>query len=161
MVHDLDDIDRGILHALQADARGATAADMGEQVGTSASTVRNRIEHLEDDVIRGYHPEIDYEAAGFELRLLVVCRAPTARRSELARAVLGLPGVVSVRELTTGTDNLHVEVLATDSAAADAARAGIEDLEDLDIVSTQVVNTVHVQPFNHFGADVADDRPTE
>lgn len=152
MVHDLDDVDRGILHALQAGARGATAADMGEQVGTSASTVRNRIDQLEDDVILGYHPEIDYEAAGFELHLLVVCRAPTVRRSELARAVLGLPSVVSVRELATGTDNLHVEVVASDSTAADAARAGIEDLEDLDIVSTQVVNTVHLQPFDHFGA---------
>lgn len=157
MVHELDDIDRGILHALQADARGATAADLGEQVGTSASTVRNRIDHLEDAVIRGYHPEIDYEAAGFELRLLVVCRAPTARRSDLARAALGLPGVITVREMTTGTGNIHVEVVATDSEAADAARAGLEELEDLEIVATQIVNTVHVQPFDHFGADVVED----
>ena len=73
MVHNLDDVDRGILHILQGNAREATAADMGDKVGTSASTVRNRIEYLEEGVIRGYHPELDYEAAGFDLHLFIVC----------------------------------------------------------------------------------------
>ncbi|EMA30443.1 hypothetical protein C446_16707, partial [Halobiforma nitratireducens JCM 10879] len=34
MVHNLDDIDRGILHLLQQNARGATAAEMADMVGT-------------------------------------------------------------------------------------------------------------------------------
>ncbi len=63
MVHNLDDVDRGILHALQQNAREVTAAEMGDLVGTSASTVRNRIDYLEDGVIRGYHPELDYGSA--------------------------------------------------------------------------------------------------
>lgn len=156
MVVNLDDVDRGILHTLQEDSRDATAADMGGLVGVSASTVRNRIDRLEaEGVIRGYHPEIDYERAGFELHLFVMCRAPTAKRTELAEEALGLPGVVNVRELTTGAENLHIEVVAVDSDMADEALTGIEDL-DLEIASSQIIKQLHVQPFNHFGADLVE-----
>lgn len=154
MVFNLDDVDRGILHALQTNAREATAADMGDIVGVSSSTVRNRIEHLENEgVIRGYHPELDYGEAGFELHLLIECRSPTAKRSELAKEVLELPGVVNVREMTTGSENLHIEAVAVDSEAADDTIGGIESL-DLDIESTQIVKDMHYQPFNHFGSDI-------
>lgn len=157
MVRNLDDVDRGILHALQQNAREATAADMGDAVGVSASTVRNRMEHLEDaGVIRGYLPEIDYEEAGFELHMFVVCRALTAKRTELAREALELPGVINVREMTTGANNLHIELVAVDSDAADETLAGLENL-DLEIISSQIVNELHVQPFNHFGADMIGD----
>lgn len=157
MVHNLDDVDRGILHVLQGNAREATAADMGDMVGSSASTVRNRIDYLEEGVIRGYHPELNYEAAGFDLHLFLVCRAPTAKRTELAKEALELSGVINVRELTTGAHNIHIEAVAVDTDAADETRAGIENLDDLEIVSTQIINDLHVQPFNHFGADVVED----
>ncbi|UHQ98690.1 AsnC family transcriptional regulator (plasmid) [Natrinema zhouii] len=157
MVHNLDDVDRGILHALQGNAREVTAADMGDMVGTSASTVRNRIDYLEENVICGYHPELNYEAAGFDLHLFIVCRAPTAKRTELAKEALELSGVINVRELTTGSHNIHIEAVAVDTDAADETRAGIENLDNLEIVSTQIINDLHVQPFNHFGADVVED----
>lgn len=157
MTRELDDVDRGILHVLQQDAREATAAEMGEYVGTAPSTVRNRIDALEEaGVIRGYLPELDYEAAGFDLHLFVVCRAPTGRRTELADRALELPGVISVRELTTGSHNIHIELVATDTDTADEARAGLEDLPDLEIVSTQIINDSHLRPFNHFGKEATE-----
>lgn len=156
MVVNLDDVDRGILHVLQSNAREATAADMGAAVGVSPTTVHNRIENLENSgVIRGYHPEIDYAKAGFELHLFIVCRTHTEDRSAAATAALETPGVINVREMVTGEHNLHIEAVATDSDAADETLAGIERLE-LEIVSSQVVKTLHVQPFNHFGADLID-----
>jgi len=156
MVHNLDDVDRGILHLLQKNARGATATDMADMVGTSASTVRNRIDYLEDGVIRGYHPEIDYEEAGFELHLLIVCRAPATKRTERAKKVLDLPGVINVREMTTGTANIHIESVAVDSDTADEILTGIENL-DLEIISSQVIKDYHIQPFNHFGEDMIEE----
>lgn len=156
MVHNLDDVDRGILHLLQENARRATAADMADMVGTSASTVRNRIDFLEDGVIRGYHPEIDYEEAGFDLHLFIVCRVPTAKRTELAEKALDLAGVINVREMTTGSHNIHIESVAVDSDMADETLSGIENL-GLEIVSSQIINDFHVQPFNHFGKDVIED----
>lgn len=157
MVHDLDDVDRGILQALQGNARDVTASELSDRVGTSASTVRNRIKALEDDVIRGYHPELDYEAAGFEMHLLVVCEAPTANRAEMAGEALALPGVIAVRELATGAHNIHVEVVAPDTDAADETRAGIEGLDNVEIVTTQTVTALHLRPFDHFGIEAAGD----
>ncbi|WP_436907954.1 Lrp/AsnC family transcriptional regulator [Halosimplex marinum] len=151
MARDLDDVDRGILHALQENAREATAAEMAEAVDVSASTVRNRIDRLESTgVVRGYHPDIDYERAGFQLHVFAVCRAPPAERSAVAAELLELSGVVRVRELLTGTENLHVEAVATDSAAVDDLLAEITEL-GIEIGSSDIVKTEHVQPFNHFG----------
>ncbi len=157
MVQNLDDVDRGILHLLQANAREATAAEMGEMVDVSPSTIRNRIEILEENgVIRGYHPEIDYEQAGFDLHLFVVGRTSTANRAKVATEALEVPGVINVREMVTGEHNLHFEAVAVDSDAADETLSGIEKL-DIEIVSTQIVKNLHVQPFNHFGTDILDE----
>lgn len=157
MVFNLDDVDRGILHLLQKNAREATGDDMGKRVGVSASTIRNRIEYLENEgVIRGYHPEIDYKQAGFELHLFVTGRTRTEKRPEVAKAALEIPGVINVREMVTGEYNLHIEAVAVDSEAADETLAGVESLE-FEIVSTQVVKDQHVQPFNHFGEDIVGD----
>jgi len=158
MARDLDAVDRGILHALQENAREATAAEMAEAVGVSASTVRNRIDRLESaGVIRGYHPDIDYERAGFQLHVFVLCRVPPAERSALAAELLELSGVVRVRELLTGTETLHVEAVATESAAVDDLLTDITDL-GVEVVSSDIVRATHVQPFNHFGADQGPDR---
>lgn len=157
MVSNLDDTDRGILHGLQEDARNVTAAEMAEMVGVSPSTVRNRIEQLEDEgVVRGYLPEIDYEQAGFDLHMFLVGRVPTADRHDVAEAALELPGVVNVRELITGEHNIHLEVVAVDSEGADETVAGIEGL-GVEIVSTQIIKELQVQPFNHFGMDVLEE----
>ncbi|WP_231186926.1 Lrp/AsnC family transcriptional regulator [Haladaptatus sp. DYF46] len=153
----LDDVDRGILHALQRDARNSTAAEMGETVGVSASTVRNRIQRLEEaGVIKGYNPDIDYEQANYQLHVIIVCRAPPSERSELADRVMGVPGVVTVRELLTGTENLHVEAVAADSDTADSITERVHEL-GMDIVSTDIVKTEHVRPFDHFGEEVTDE----
>ena len=153
----LDDVDRGILHALQEDARNATADEMAEQVGVSASTVRNRIGRLEEaGVIRGYHPEIDYGRANFQLFALIVCRAATSARKELVEQILEFDGVVTVRELLTGVDNLHVQTVATDSDDMDETVGRIDEL-DLEIVSTELIKRDHRQPFDHFGVEVIEE----
>lgn len=157
MVHDLDDVDRGILHLLQENAREATAAAMGDQVGVASSTVRNRINHLEEnDVIRGYHPEINYERCGFQLHVLIECRARPKQRVTLAEEVRAFPGVIRVREMMTGSQNLHIEAVGTDSDAIDDLTESLDDL-GLEIVHSNVIKTDYVQPFNHFGQDIVDD----
>ncbi|TYL39612.1 transcriptional regulator [Natronococcus pandeyae] len=147
----LDDVDRGILHLLQEDARNKTAAEMAEQVGVSASTVRNRIEALEDEgVICGYHPEIDYEQAEYQLHMVIICHAPVSERAELVDTVMELEGVVTVREMLTGDANIHVEAIGTNSSTVDQITSSITDL-GLEIESVNLVKEMHVQPFNHFG----------
>lgn len=83
MGRDLDDVDRSILYLIQQNARNKTAQEIADQVGVSASTVRNRIDDLEaDGIIRGYHPEIDYEAANLPLQVTFVVSVPPTGISE-------------------------------------------------------------------------------
>jgi Lrp/AsnC family transcriptional regulator, leucine-responsive regulatory protein len=67
----LDDRDLAILTALQADAR-ATYADVGAEVGLSASAVHERVRKLEQQgVIRGYRAVLDPEAIGLFVTALI------------------------------------------------------------------------------------------
>ena len=94
MSRPLDNVDRGIFFHLQRDARNTTTQEIAETVGVSASTVRNRIEALEDGgIIKGYHPEIDYEAANLPLRVLFVCTAPPTEQSEYVQQMGPVLGV--------------------------------------------------------------------
>lgn len=148
---ELDEVDRAILHELQEDARRTPAEEIGEQAGVSASTIRNRIEILEEaGVIQGYYPHIDYEQANYQLHLFLICRAPPAERARLAEEALEIIGTVTVREMLSGTNNLHIEAIAEDSDAVDIVTGKVDDL-GLEIVSTEIVKEEHVQPFNHFG----------
>lgn len=46
----------------------------------AASTVRHRIGKMQDaGIIRGFHPEIDYDKAGFSLHYLFMCQVWTNR----------------------------------------------------------------------------------
>lgn len=46
------DVDRQILHLLQGNARGVNTETIGQEVGVAASTVRNRLDEMEEaDVI--------------------------------------------------------------------------------------------------------------
>lgn len=60
----LAEVDRGILFALQRDARTTTIDEIATLVGVSASTGCNRIDKLEDaGLIGGYYPKINSNAA--------------------------------------------------------------------------------------------------
>src|SRR6056297_1946598 len=97
---ELDDVDREILHALQEDARGQSSGEIAERTEASSSTVRKRIQRLESEgVLKGYSADIDYQASGYPLRMLLFCTASIAERGELVDDILDIPGVVSVQEL--------------------------------------------------------------
>lgn len=142
MVYGLDEADRRILYALMTDARGTTAPDIAEELGVSATTVRNRIAKLEEaGVITGYHAKVDFERADGRIANLYVCNAPVAERETFAAKAAAVPGVVHVRELMTGRSNLHV--LAVGENTLDLRRItraiahlGIE-IEDEDLVQTE------------------------
>lgn len=148
---ELDDTDRGILYLLQRDARRITTEEMGDAVGVSASTVRNRIEKMEEaGVIRGYHPIIDYEKAGLQLHVEFICSAPNPERSRIVENVRDVEGVIQVYEVLNGADNVQIEVVATDTD--DVARINDELSQlGLEVVNSKIIKSAHIQPFDHFG----------
>ncbi len=108
----LDRVDREILYSLQLDARNTTTREIADRVGVTPSTVSNRIDQLESDgIITDYQATIDYERAGYPMHVLVICTAPILERETVARAALEIPGVVNVREMMDGEDNVRVEAV--------------------------------------------------
>lgn len=153
----LDELDYGILHLLQRDARNTTPIDMAELLPVTDTTVRNRIEKLEQrGIIRGYVPQIDYEAAGFPLRVEFTCTAPVDQRSDLVQELLDVPHVVQVEEMLSARDNIEVLVVTNEAEELNKVTAEIDGL-GLTIERERLLRTIHSRPFNHFGSEVVDD----
>jgi len=150
MSRQLDNVDRGVLHHLQLDARNTTAQEIAETIGVSPSTVRNRIEQLEEDsVIMGYHPEIDYEAANLPLRVLFVCTVPATERASYVERMLDIQGVVDVREMLTGRRNIHVEVVGTSTEDITRITDTLHELGTT-VESSEIMRQRRMQPFDHY-----------
>jgi DNA-binding Lrp family transcriptional regulator len=146
MVRELDDVDRGILYLLQLDARNTTSQDIAEKVGVSASTIRNRIERLEEDgIIEGYQPEISYEAANLPFRVMFVITTPP----KIVAQLMDVKGVIDVREMLTGRRNIHAEVVGKTTNDIVRITDTIHDM-DAEIESSQIIRQRQTQPFNHF-----------
>lgn len=149
----LDDIDRAILQLLQRDARHLTAVEIAERIGVSDSTVRNRIDNLEDrGIIEGYAPLVDYERAGFQLETKIVGTARIVDRHELAEAALQIKGVVEVQELMTGRWNIEIMAIAPTHDDLTQIALTIDDL-GIEVERETLVKHHYFRPFNHFGVD--------
>ena len=157
---EIDDVDRAVLYALQEDARNMSSGDIAERTDTSDSTVRKRINHLESsEVIKGYSADVDYQQAGYPLRMLLFCTASIPERGELIPEILDIDGVVSVQELVTGEQNLLVTAVGeTDGDITPVAQALID--MDLTVADEVLVRTHETTPFGKFDSgDHAEDDP--
>lgn len=151
---DVDDVDRAILHLLQEDARNNTTTELSEEVSVSSTTVGNRIKRMESEgIINGYYPDIDYEKTGLDLHLLITGEVPVAEREDLTGKALDVTGVVAVREILTGVENLLIEAVALEVSAISRITSEIESL-GIDVQNTQILGTRHIRPFDHYGTDV-------
>lgn len=154
MNYDLDGVDRGILYLLQVDARNTSSQEMAEKVGVSASTVRNRLDRLEETVIQGYHPQIDYEAANLPFRVMFIITAPPDDRNAVIDRLMDIHGVVDVREMLTGRRNIHAEVVGQTTSDIVQTTDAIHGLDfDVEIESSEIMKQRRRQPFNHFYFD--------
>jgi len=150
MVDELDDLDRKILHILQLDARRQSDTEIARHADVSSTTVANRLDSLEGQgIIRGYHPEIDYEAAGYPLVVLFVCTAPIAERGRHAERILGIRGVVNVKQLLSGEQNLHVQAVAETTGRIEEISETLDN-EGIRIVRSNILSRESIQPWNHF-----------
>ena len=150
---ELDNVDRGILHLLQVDARNNTAAAIAEEVGVAPNTVWNQIERLETNgVIQGYSPQIDYEWAGFQLRVVFVCIAPISQRSDFANQALEIEGVIDVREILSGHQNLVIEAVGDTSEDITVIGSELEAI-GLAIQDERFLKSTRTKPFDDFGRE--------
>ncbi|MFC7229288.1 Lrp/AsnC family transcriptional regulator [Salinirubellus salinus] len=147
---ELDSTDRSILYYLQQDARRTSSNDIAERLGLSASTVRTRINKLEDSgIIRGYHIDIDYDLAGYPLYTKIICTAPVTDRDALADRAREVHGVTAVREIMTGKRNVYVNAIGQTHDDLNRIARELDEL-GLDIVDEQIIRDEYVCPYHGF-----------
>jgi Lrp/AsnC family leucine-responsive transcriptional regulator len=147
---ELDSVDRSILYYLQQDARRTSSNDIAEKLDLSSSTVRTRLNKLEESgIIRGYHIDIDYDLAGYPLYTKIICTAPVTDRDVLANRARKVNGVTAVREIMTGKRNVYVNAIGK---SHDDLNRIAEDLDELglDIVDEQIIRDEYVCPYHGF-----------
>jgi Lrp/AsnC family transcriptional regulator, leucine-responsive regulatory protein len=115
----LDSIDRRIIALLQENAK-RTFADIGADVGLSATAVKRRVDRLErDGVIVGYGARIAPQALGEGIEALIeIYCADRIAPADVGRSLAGLHQVVSAFTISGEPDAL--------------VRARVESIADLE-----------------------------
>jgi Lrp/AsnC family leucine-responsive transcriptional regulator len=118
-VSQLDQIDRKILRALQADAK-ITTGELAQQVGLSPSPCARRVRLLEKSgVIKGYGAILDQRKVGLPISAFASIKLERQREEELDRfadAVSRWPEVVDCY-LMTGQRDYLMRIVAADLEA--------------------------------------------
>ncbi len=112
----LDDIDRRILAALQADGR-MTAQELADRVGLSPSPCARRVRLLEEaGVVKGYVAVIDQAKVGLPISVFASVKLERQREDDLDRfsqAVARWPEVVDCY-LMTGQRDYLLRIVVSD-----------------------------------------------
>ena len=115
---DLDQTDRAILSALQADAT-LSAGELGRRLNLSQPATWRRIKRLEDaQVLVGQRIDLDLEKLGFGVSVFLGVKLATKGRVSLAdfeRAISAIPEVRSVHHVL-GLYDYRLRVVARDIA---------------------------------------------
>lgn len=118
----MDRFDIALLEALQADSR-RSMAELGEQVGLSASACHRRIRSLEDGgIIQGYAARLNPAALGLDLQAFVEISLISQSRETMERfeaAVTDFPEILECH-LMAGQADYLLRVAAADLKGFDA-----------------------------------------
>ena len=116
----LDDVDRAMIAAIQADGR-ATLAKLAETIQLSVSATRTRLRSLEEHgVIRDYRAHVEPEALGYSLRAIVRMKVHGSLYDKVTAILAGQPQIVRCLRVT-GESCYVMEIVAT----------GMNDLEQI------------------------------
>jgi DNA-binding Lrp family transcriptional regulator len=149
----VDEIDKRILYYLAKDARNTAAPGIAEEMEVTPATIRNRIHQLEEEgLLRGYRANIDYKSIEGHVSYQFTCTAPIPDRDQVAQSALEISGVVAVRELMTGTANLAVTVVGSDTNDIGRIAGELSDL-GVAIEDESVIEEEYNQPYDPFGPE--------
>jgi Lrp/AsnC family transcriptional regulator, leucine-responsive regulatory protein len=96
----LDATNRRLLTELQADAR-LSLAELGRLVGLSSPTVAERLQRLEQEqVILGYHAQLNPRALGLSLRAVIRLRPTPKQLRQVGELAQSTVEVVECRRIT-------------------------------------------------------------
>ncbi|MDY7082575.1 MAG: winged helix-turn-helix transcriptional regulator [Halobacteria archaeon] len=158
MDYSIDNLDEKILYRLQENARKTSAPDIADEMNVSASTVRKRIDRLEEKgIIKGYHADVDYELCEGRLTNLLLCTTPAHERDRLAQQALRIPGVVNVREVMTGNRNIRIKAVGSNTNDLTRISRKLTNL-GINIEDEDLMYQEYFHPYHYFGDDEDHDK---
>ena len=109
----VDAIDLKIIEKLKDNAR-VSFVEIGKQIGLSPSSVRERIQKLEDmEVVKGYSVELNTKKLGFGLEVFIMFKLFSGNLILFSEQLKEFPEITEIHRIT-GTHNIFMKVILTD-----------------------------------------------
>jgi Lrp/AsnC family leucine-responsive transcriptional regulator len=109
----VDSIDLKIVGQLEINAR-ATYVEIGKQIGLSPSSVRERIQKLEDaEIIQGYKVQLKNQELGFGLEVFILFKLFSGKLQLFCDQMENFPEISEVFRIT-GPQNIIMKVVLVD-----------------------------------------------
>ena len=106
----VDTIDEQLLDILKDNSR-LSFADLGRKINLSPSSVRERVQKLEDTgVIKKFNIQIDNKKLGYDLEAFILIKVFQGQLKHVIEKVKDFPEIVETHRIT-GNQNLHLRVL--------------------------------------------------
>ena len=109
----VDSIDKKIIEVLQQNSR-ASFVEIGKKISLSASSVRERIQKLEDlEIIKAYTLKLDHTKMGYGLEVFIMIKLFSGKLKSFMEAVNSFPEIKRASRIT-GSHNIHMKVVLKD-----------------------------------------------
>ena len=109
----VDAIDLKIIDKLKINSR-VSFVEIGKQIGLSPSSVRERVQKLEDSqVIKGYNITLDNSKLGFGLEVFIMYKLFSGKLNEFCTKLELFPEIAEMYRIT-GTHNIFMKVILKD-----------------------------------------------
>ena len=109
----VDVIDLKVLNRLQMNSR-ASFVEIGKKIGLSPSSVRERVQKLEDNnVIKAYNIQLDYTKLGYGLEVMILLKMFSGKLKDFNKQVQDFPEIKELYRIT-GPHNIFMKVILKD-----------------------------------------------
>lgn len=109
----VDQLDNQIINELKKNSR-ASFADIGRSINLSPSSVRERIQKLEDQgIIKGYSVCLEYSKLGYGLEVFIMLKLFSGKLKIFISEAHQFPEIKEVYRIT-GSQNIHMKVILKD-----------------------------------------------
>ena len=97
--NEIEVLDLEILKILSVDGRSSHRS-IAKELNKSHLTIKKHIEDLEQDIIKGYGVQIDYEKLGYDIIALIEVTISKGKMLEVERGIAQNPHIFAVYDLT-------------------------------------------------------------
>jgi Lrp/AsnC family leucine-responsive transcriptional regulator len=109
----VDALDLKIIEKLKINSR-ISYVDIGKQIGLSPSSVRERIQKLEDsEVIKGYQLKLNNQKLGFGLEVFILFKLFSGKLKTFCNQLEDFHEINEIHRIT-GTHNIFMKVVLVD-----------------------------------------------